>query len=237
MKSLYESIMDIDKNIDGLDKSIKQQIKEFLKANFRGTHKVSTKPNNDGKYEVSAGTNVSVKNLNIESLTNGSFVWTEIKGDFVCMKCKSLKSLEGGPRKVEGNFECQECDSLISLEGAPEEVDWGFNCYRCKSLESLKGAPKRVNLTFNCSDCNLLTSLEGISQNVGSIKCTGCKSLKSLKGSPNEISSLYCYDCISLKTLEGVPKKIYDVFNCRNCGGEFSRSDVQKYSNAKEIMV
>ena len=51
MRSLYESILDVDKNVDDLDKSIKQQIKDFLKANFKGTYKVSIKPNSDGKYE------------------------------------------------------------------------------------------------------------------------------------------------------------------------------------------
>ena len=36
MKSLYESILDIDNNIDNFDESIKYQITQFLKDNFKG---------------------------------------------------------------------------------------------------------------------------------------------------------------------------------------------------------
>ena len=128
---IIEGIFDTDE--DTIDKSIKDQIKQFLKDNFKGVSlcKISRKPNKDGKLEVLSNGNVEVKNKKITSLTNGSFVWTNIKGDFICDECNSLTSLKGAPKEVKGSFYCYNCDSLTSLKGAPKEV-WGdFNCYQC----------------------------------------------------------------------------------------------------------
>ena len=52
MKSLRESLLD-DDLIDKSDKIIKDEIKAFLKANYKGSIRISRKPNTDGKYEVS----------------------------------------------------------------------------------------------------------------------------------------------------------------------------------------
>ena len=52
-----------------------------------------------------------------------------IKGDFACDNCHSLKSLEGAPKEVGGDFRCSYCDSLKSLKGAPKEVGGNFWVY------------------------------------------------------------------------------------------------------------
>jgi hypothetical protein len=168
MRSLRESLLDNDL-IEKTDKLIKDEIKAFLKENFKGVSscKISRKPNSDGKYEVSSTKSIEVKNLNITSLTNEMFIWTNVDGYFVVRYCKSLKSLEGAPEKVGGDFMCSDCDALISLEGAPKEVGGEFYCVRCKSLTSLKGAPEKVGGAFNCSMCTALTSLEGAPKEVG----------------------------------------------------------------------
>ena len=129
---IVEGIFDIEDNIDNIDKSIKDQIKRFLKDNFIGISscKISNKPNTDGKYEVSSSKDIKAKTY-ITSLTNGLFVWTTVGGDFFCRLCNSLKSLKGSPEKVCGNFSCSWCDSLKSLEGAPKEVDGFFSCSEC----------------------------------------------------------------------------------------------------------
>ena len=131
---IIEGIFDVEDNIDNVDESIiKYQIKQFLKNNFENASKckISEKPNKDGKFEVSSNGNVEVKNENITSLTNGLFIWTNIKGDFICSECNSLTSLEGAPDEVSGDFSCDECNSLTSLKGAPKEVGGNFYCSHC----------------------------------------------------------------------------------------------------------
>ena len=129
---ISESILDVDDNIDNVDKNIKDQIKQFLNDNFDKAflYKISDKPNADGKYEVSSSNNITVENKKITSLTNKSFIWTTVDGDFDCSDCKSLKSLEGAPKEVE-NFSCTNCTSLKSLEGASKEVYGDFLCSYC----------------------------------------------------------------------------------------------------------
>ena len=75
-----------------IDKSIKDQIKQFLKDNFKGysSCKISKKPNKDGKYEVSSNKNINVKNYKITSLTNNMFIWDTID-NFNCEYCTSIK--------------------------------------------------------------------------------------------------------------------------------------------------
>ena len=164
---MIESIFDTDE--DTIDESIKDQIKQFLNNNFKNASKckISKKPNKDGKYEVSSNGDVEVKNQSITSLTNGLFIWVNIKGNFVCDYCDLLISLEGAPKEVSGSFSCDFCDSLISLEGAPEKVGKFFSCFHCNLLTSLEGAPKKVGMGFDCAYCKSLTSLEGAPEEVG----------------------------------------------------------------------
>ena len=176
---IIESIFDIEDNIDNIDESIKDQIKQFLNDNFKNASNciISEKPNKDGKFEVLSTGDVEVKNKSITSFTNRLFIWANIKGDFTCSNCNSLTSLEGAPKEVKGDFTCYNCNLLISLEGAPKEVSGDFYCSNCKSLTSLKGAPKEVGGYFSCEYCNSLKSLEGAPKEVGGgfycIKC-GC---------------------------------------------------------------
>ena len=181
MISLYsyinEGIFDVDDNIENIDKSIKDQIKQFLKDNFKGASscKISHKPNTDGKYEVSSSKNIKAKNEKITSLTNNMFIWTNVDGNFYCGWCESLASLEGAPKEVGGDFYCSDCNSLTSLKGAPKEVGGDFKCWMCDSLTSLEGAPEKVG-NFYCSHCYSLTSLKGAPKEVdGVFRCWGCK--------------------------------------------------------------
>ena len=108
---IIESIFDIEDNIDNIDESIREEIKHFLKDNFKtnSTYQISKKPNKDGKFEVSSNGYIEVKNEDITSLTNGLFIWTNIQGNFICSDCESLISLEGAPEKVGGIFYCGGC--------------------------------------------------------------------------------------------------------------------------------
>ena len=214
MKSLRESLLD-DGLIDKTDKMIKDEIKSFLKENYKGVSscKISRKPNIDGKYEVSSTKDIDVISKKITSLTNGMFIWATVDGYFRVVSCNSLKSLEGAPKKVGGHFYCFNCNSLTSLEGAPKEIGGGFYCDFSKSLKSLEGAPKEVGGDFYCSGCNILTSL---------------------KGAPKEVRKDFsCINCESLISLEGAPKEVGGIFECYGCAGKFTVEDVKKVSNVK----
>ena len=189
MKSLRESLLD-DNLVKKTDKSIKDEVKAFLKENYAGSIEISNKPNKNGKYEVSSTADIEVKNINITSLTNGMFIWTTVDRSFRVTYCNSLKSLEGAPKKVGGNFDCSSCNSLTSLEDAPQIVNGDFRCYNCNSLKSLEGSPKKVGRDFYC-DYN--------------------KSLKYLKGAPKEVGGrFYCNNCAGKFTIEDV-KKVSNV--------------------------
>ena len=193
MKTLRESLLD-DDLINKTDKMIRDEIKAFLKANYKGSIKISRKPNTDNKYEVSSTTNIEVKNKNITSLTNGMFMWATVDGYFNCAMCKSLKSLKGAPKEIAYNFNCSHCIGLESLEGAPEKVGGCFYCSMCLFLKSLDGAPKEVNGDFSCNSCDSLTSLEGAPEKVdGNFYCSYCSSVKSLKGAHEIVGrGFYC---------------------------------------------
>ena len=189
---IIESIFDIEDNIDNVDESIKDQIRQFLNDNFKNASKckISKKPNKDSKFEVLSNGNVEIKNRSINSLTNGLFIWTNIKGNFICPDCSSIVSLKGAPEKVEGTFSCMSCSSLTSLEGAPKEVGGDFYCNYCDSLTSLEGAPEKVGGGFSCSDCCLITSLEGAPKEVGRAFCCGDCGSKFTQEDVKKVSSV-----------------------------------------------
>ena len=238
MKTLRESLLD-DDLVEKTDKSIKDEIKAFLKTNYNGSVKISRKPNTDGKYEVSSTKDVEVIRKNITSLTNGMFIWTTVNGSFEVLYCDSLKSLDGAPKEVGRKFNCSICTSLKSLEGAPKEVGGSFCCSSCDSLTSLKGAPEKVGGNFYCDYNKSLKSLEGAPKKVGgTFDCSGCKSLESLKGAPKEVGgSFNCAGGLSLKSLEYAPEKVEGNFCCSNCAGKFTIEDVKKISNVKGKII
>ena len=115
---IIEGIFDVDDNIDKIDKDIEKQIRKFLYNNFTNFSKckISKKPNLNGKYEISSVGDIEVKNKSITSFTNGSFIWTNIKGNFDCANCYSLTSLEGAPKEVGGSFRCGRCKVKFTEE-------------------------------------------------------------------------------------------------------------------------
>lgn len=171
---IKESIFDIEDNWN-IDKHIKDEIQEFLKANYKiRQYSISERPNDGGKYVVDSKESVYVKNKRMIHLTNDMFVWGEVEGNFVCSYGKSLTSLVGAPEKVGEMFDCRWCNSLASLVGAPKEVGGKFTCFDCNSLISLEGSPKKVGKNFDCSWCNSLISLEGAPKEVsGDFYCYG----------------------------------------------------------------
>ena len=173
-KAIYnESILDDEDDL--INNSSIEIIKKFIKDNYNMTGKLDIKESNN-IYIVNCNGDVEVSNIKIEQLTNDFFEWGVVKGDFYCFGCKSLKSLQGAPKKVDGHFYCFGCASLTTLQGAPEKVGGSFNCSNCKSLKSLKGAPEKVDGSFICSYCESLTSLKGAPKEVGeNFNCNHCK--------------------------------------------------------------
>ena len=72
---IIESIFDIEDNIDNMDESIREEIKHFLKDNFKtnSTYQISKKPNKEGKFEYSIGRIVKVddKHIRLDSWNYG----------------------------------------------------------------------------------------------------------------------------------------------------------------------
>ena len=171
MKSLKESIFD---NVEDIVNNDTVLIEQFLRDNYKIT----------GSYIIKGGVvdvkgDVTVKNKNIESLTNGLFRFGTVQGCFYCVRCTKLTSLKGAPEEVGGNFVCHYCHNLTSLSGAPRKVWKGFDCDKCSELKSLKGAPEVVGRSFWCRGCNSLTSLEGGPREVGMhFYCHDCRLLK-----------------------------------------------------------
>ena len=196
-ESIFDDVEDIVKNDTIL-------IEQFLKDNYdiRGTYVIK-----NGVVDVKG--DVTVKNKNIESLTNGLFRFGTVQGVFYCVRCTKLTSLEGAPEEVGKNFNCHDCYNLTILKGAPKEVGGDFNCAFCSRLTSLKGAPKEVGKDFYCTDCPKLESLEGAPEEVGgSFWCRGCTSLTSLEGGPRKVGKdFYCHDCQLLKIANSDRKK------------------------------
>ena len=142
-KTINESILD-DEDVLLDPERDKEIIKSWIEDNYKigGCLKI----NDDLTVDCSG--NVTIKNTNIESLTNGLFRWGKIGRGFDCSDCKNLTSLEGTPKDVGRDFVCILCPLIESLEGSPEKVGGGFYCSHCDNLTSLEGAPKEVVYGF-----------------------------------------------------------------------------------------
>lgn len=171
------------------------RFKKFIKATKNGDKYVL-----DSSKSLRAG-------FSTTSFTNGLFEWGKIEGDFSCMDCRDLVSLEGAPKEIAGEFYCGFCSKLRSLEGAPEYVG-RFDCNHCDSLTDLKGAPKKVIWDFDCSSCRRLGSLQGAPEFVGGdFNCDDCPYLRSLHGAPKEVvGDFNCQYCKSVRSLDGIGK-------------------------------
>ena len=100
MKSLkvyFESLLDND-DIFLDPKNDKKVVEGWIKDNYITYGKLTITDD----FIVNCTGDVSVENINIESLTNGLFRWGDIRGNFNCEGCENLTSIEGAPKKVGG---------------------------------------------------------------------------------------------------------------------------------------
>ena len=193
MRTLYESLLDIDDVESNLNLELITMIDNWCKDNIEGKYTIN-------KKTLTINSPSSIKITNKELTEFPSYIhFGIVQGNSYCNKCTSLTSLEGAPKEVGTNFFCSNCTSLTSLEGAPEKISNDFYCNGCSSLKSLKGAPKEVGGDFYCSYCDSPKSLEGAPEKVGGcFHCNSCTSLKSLEGAPKEVGKdFYCGSCTS----------------------------------------
>jgi hypothetical protein len=172
-----------------------------------------------GKWSVNEKGEVTVrKNVGFKDKSFDRFPvqFAPVKGDFICVGCPKLISLEGAPAHVKGDFWCYDCPKLPSLEGAPAHVKGDFDCRYCDKLVSLKGAPSHVEGFFDCSWCPKLTSLKGAPAHVGGyFDCSRCPKLTSLEGAPTHVGGFFdCSYCPKLTSLEGAPAHVGGRFDC-----------------------
>ena len=123
MKTLKESILsDMEDILNNGEENIKEVIQNFLKQNYKSVYKFEISEKHFmGKYRVS-GKGISVKNKDIEYLTNDLFEFDDVKIFFDCRDCKNLKSLKGLPTKLNGSLNISGCYNLESLEYIPKVV-------------------------------------------------------------------------------------------------------------------
>ncbi len=154
--SLYESLLDdMNKISKDNEKSIKQEIRDFLNKHYMGALgnkcKISRKPDDDGKYIVDlTAYNVQAKQDGLTHLTNSYFKFgtVTVRQAFCCHLCDDLESFEGAPTKLVGEFVCYGCPKLTSFEGAPKEISGDFTCYDCDNLNSIDGISEKVGGSF-----------------------------------------------------------------------------------------
>lgn len=223
LKDILEASLlgDIDDNIANMDNEIKTAIEEWISKSYtiqNGDIEISDKPNSAGKYEVSSNAEIISLRSQIDSITNGMFVWSTVDGDFYCEGSR-ITSLEGCPRRLEsGNFVCDRCTLLTSLEGAPEYVGGSFVCSWCGKLKNLKGSPKYVGYEYDCKGCGNLKSLEGCTKTVVGFYCIDCVSLLSLKHCPTKVlRDLDCSGCINLLNFDCAKTTVKNNFCCSGC--------------------
>lgn len=200
---IKESLLDDDDDFYGAN-SDKKIIDGWIHDNYGVTGKLTISDD----FVVNCSGDVTIKNRNMESLTNGLFRWGRIGRRFYCSHC-AIASLEGAPKEVMNSFDCSGCHNLKSLEGAPKAVGIHFWCNACEELESLEGAPEAIGGSFDCTGCDKLTSLEGSPKRVaGYFNCSYCGGLTSLEGAPEKVGGcLYCKRCKNLKITDSERKK------------------------------
>ena len=104
--------------------AVKKFIKEYYDVAAPGA-KISTTPNKDDKFEVSAKGLVRIKynkKNDLTTLTNGDFVWTKVDSGFDISYMSNLETLEGMPREIGGSLWMTHCPNVRSLDGFPEKV-------------------------------------------------------------------------------------------------------------------
>lgn len=228
MKTLYETLLD---DFDTLGaplnaKTIKEQIKEFLKENYMSPSnaKISRKPNENGLYVVDWTRDLIPKSDYIEQLTNGLFEFGEVNGKFSCSRRQKLKTLKGCPKIVKGDFNLSDCISLESLEGGPEIVHGTFEFSGCLSLTSLKGAPKKCQKVTHWNGWSdgapkacTMESFEGFPE-AKYILLEGIGGVKNLKGLPQKgVLEFDVRNLPDLESLEGGPTGVAYKYACYDC--------------------
>lgn len=194
MKTIYESIFDVDNNVDDVDVTV---IEKFLSENYGPGFTISDRPNKDGKYEVTCQSGVVLQNRNIKSLTNNMFVFTEINGDFEIKNADQIEDLTGSPNIVRGCLAINQCKKLKSLKGISECVGKVYidSCPRLKSIDYM---PKTIYgmVDYHNSECS----------EYDDIYIESCPSLESMPAIKNykKKLALRLFDCPA-KSLKDIP--------------------------------
>ena len=251
------TLADMENTLASGDMDVQRlSIDNWIKTYFTGKYIISKQPNSDGLFEVSSKGSIGIKRKGaneLTTLTNGMFIWTDIRFDFMCNGMAKLETLVGGPKTVKRTYEVTLAPNLKNLEGAPTRSET-FNCSgcgletlkggevlkncdyvilrNCKNLVSLEGCPDGE--TLYCEHCTSLKSLDGLKNtNFKTIYSGDCADLTSINGVPNTCKKLWVNDCVNLKALDGLSNNCKKVA-CNNCT---SLTSVKGADNVKEIYL
>ena len=229
MKSLQESIKEsleqsyLTEATNEISESLIQECTDWIVANYRSRYYGEIKPdkikfakklNAEGKLVASCP---RVKTLCLSkdapSITNGKFVWDNIKFEFCIKDNKNITSLEGCPEEVDDLFELHWCPKLTSLEGGPLICNNRYDVEFCENLTSLKGAPIFVH-HFLCGGENKITTLKDLNIKTKDthFDFANCKTLISLEGIPSTCHSLCIIGCTGLTKASFIQSKLKEVY-------------------------
>ena len=194
MKTIYESIFDVDNNVDDVDVTV---IEKFLSENYGPGFTISDRPNKDGKYEVTYRWGVALKNRNIKSLTNGMFVFTEINGDFEIKNADQIEDLTGSPNIVRGCLAVYNCKNLKSLKGISECVGKLY-IDTCPKLKSIDYIPETIYgmVDYHSSECSEY-------DDIYIEECPSLETIPAIKNYKKRLA-LRLFDCPA-KSLKDIP--------------------------------
>ena len=235
---LYESLLDnIDVTIEKGTIAIEEQsIKDFIFNNYNIKTNMSTPIKDscdisglikimkaDSIYEVEINGDVELTNKSLKKLTDGSFEFKNINGNFTVLNA-NIETLQYGPKYVS-SFYIGSCDNLKSLQYCPKYA-FDFSIIDCHGIKDLKYVPEAVDSTINLSGSSIM-SLKGLSKidikNPEGLMlvCKNCNNLKDLSGCHKKTIALICSDCENLETFKGCPSitKAYGRYSvdCSNC--------------------
>jgi len=207
---------------DNLKLLTKEQL-SWCKKHIKGTFSV----NNQGEVIVP-------KDLSFKNSIFGRFPvkFGTVKGNFECVNCENLVSLEGSPSYVRGNFLIGGCPSLESLDGAPTYVRQNFEvnddeAYRIlskflynKAIRKPSRTPEEIDTALNHPKSKA-TTLDGIPKDlyVEGYFIIKSNSLVSLEIVPKTITveAGYAYTSENLVSLKGAPSHVEGSFECNYC--------------------
>ena len=95
------------------------KIKDYINTNYTVKGELTFVEQTNGVYIVNCDGDIRVKNSEIESITNRSFRFGKVSGDFSCYSCGNLKSLKGDNETFFASSKTSLAAAVFPTPGGP----------------------------------------------------------------------------------------------------------------------